>query len=88
LAGLTKAIKEHDPLFDPEGVVDFQKPKAAGACPPYFIYVDHNHKEVSMYIRGLNLLRRHDYESLLNNRKGEKVRQPERFLVHLNHACY
>ncbi|KAG0581838.1 hypothetical protein KC19_3G013800 [Ceratodon purpureus] len=72
LNGLSKAIKEHDPLFDPKGVVDFQKPTAHGACPPYFIYVDHALKEVSMYIRGLNLMHRQDYISLLNNRRGEK----------------
>lgn len=72
LDGLTKAIKEHDPLFDPKGVVDFQKPTAPGACPPYFILVDHEHKEVSMYIRGLNLIHRPDYVALMNNRRGEK----------------
>ena len=87
LDGLTKAIKEHDPLFDPKGVVDFQKPTAPGACPPYFILVDHEHKEVSMYIRGLNLIHRPDYVALMNNRRGEKVRQPERLLGHLN-GCY
>lgn len=80
MAGLTKAIKEHDPLFDPKGVVDFQKPRASDACPPYFIYVDHGRKEVSMYFRGLNLMHRQDYVTLLSNRKGEKVRQPERLL--------
>lgn len=72
LAGLTKAIREHDPLFDPKGVVQQNKPTTAGACPPYFIYVDHGRREVSMYIRGLNLMHRYDYEALLNNRKGEK----------------
>lgn len=73
LDGLSKAITEHDPLFDRKGVIDFQKPTAPGACPPYYIYVDHGHKEVSMYIRGLNLMHRQDYIALLNNRRGEKV---------------
>lgn len=84
LDGLTKAIREHDPLFDPKGVVEQNKPTAAGACPPYFIYVDHGRREVNMYIRGLNLMHRYDYETLLNNRKGEKVRQSERLLSWLS----
>lgn len=53
-----------------------------GACPPYFIYVDKERQEVSMYIRGLNLMHREDYKVLLNNRRGEKVLQPERLLSH------
>jgi len=59
-------------MFDPKQVLDFKHPKEAGACPPYFIYVDHEHREVSMYIRGLNLIHRQDYVALMNNRKGEK----------------
>ena len=73
LDGLSKAIKEHDPLFDVKGVVDFQKPRHPGACPPYFIYVDHGRKEVNMYIRGLNLIHEQDYIALMNNRRDEKV---------------
>lgn len=72
--GLIKPIREHEPQFDSRFVVDLQSPKAPRACPPYFIYVDHRYKEVSMYIRGLNLLHRRDYVVLLKNRKGEKVR--------------
>lgn len=71
---LIKPIREHEPQFDSKWVVDLQSPNAAGACPPYFIYVDHENKEVSMYIRGLNLLHRRDYVVLFKNRKGEKVR--------------
>ncbi|XP_024356849.1 uncharacterized protein [Physcomitrium patens] len=70
--GLIKPIREHEPQFDSRFVVDLQSPKAPRACPPYFIYVDHRYKEVSMYIRGLNLLHRRDYVVLLKNRKGEK----------------
>lgn len=70
--GLTKDINEHDPSFEPNGVVDFQRPSMPGACPPYFIYVDKERQEVSMYIRGLNLMHREDYKVLLNNRRGEK----------------
>ncbi|XP_073385649.1 uncharacterized protein [Physcomitrium patens] len=70
--GLIKPIREHEPQFDSRFVVDLHRPKAPRACPPYFIYVDHRYKEVSMYIRGLNLLHRRDYVVLLKNRKGEK----------------
>ena len=73
LEALAKDIQEHDPMFDPKQVLDFKHPKEPGACPPYFIYVDHEHREVSMYIRGLNLIHRQDYVALMNNRMGEKV---------------
>ena len=71
---LLKPIRAHEPLFDSKFVVDLQSPKVSSACPPYFIYIDHENKEVSMYIRGLNLLHRRDYVELFKNRKGEKVR--------------
>lgn len=73
MKGLTKPIRKHEPQFDSKGVVDLQCPTDVGACPPYFIYVDHEYKEVSMYIRGLNLLHRRDYVVLFKNRKGDKV---------------
>lgn len=74
MKSLIEPIRVHEPQFDSKWVVDLQSPKATGACPPYFIYLDHDNKEVSMYIRGLNLLHRRDYVVLFNNRKGEKVR--------------
>jgi hypothetical protein len=72
MKGLTKPIRKHELHFDSKGVVDLQCPTDVGACPPYFIYVDHEYKEVSMYIRGLNLLHRRDYVVLFKNRKGDK----------------
>jgi hypothetical protein len=70
---LVKPIRKHEPHFDYKGVVDLQQPTGAGECPPYFVYVDHEYKEVAVYIRGLNLLHRRDYVALMNNRKGEEV---------------
>lgn len=70
---LVKPIRKHEPHFDCKGVVDLQQPTGAGECPPYFVYVDHEYKEVAVYIRGLNLLHRRDYVALMNNRKGEEV---------------
>ncbi len=70
---LEKAIKEHDPSFNAQNVVAFEHPSEPGGCPPYFVHVDHERKEVGMYIRGLNLLHHQDYITLMNNRKGEKV---------------
>ncbi|CAK9217364.1 unnamed protein product [Sphagnum troendelagicum] len=72
LEELTKLIREHHPTFDPHGVVEFQHPQEHGACPPYFIYLSHERKELAMYIRGLQLLHRQDYVTLMNNRKDEQ----------------
>ncbi|CAM6007345.1 unnamed protein product [Sphagnum balticum] len=72
LEELTKLIREHHPTFDPHGVVEFQQPQEHGACPPYFIYLSHERKELAMYIRGLQLLHRRDYVTLMNNRKDEQ----------------
>ncbi|KAH9570759.1 hypothetical protein CY35_02G057900 [Sphagnum magellanicum] len=72
LEELTKLIREHHPTFDPHGVVEFQHPQERGACPPYFIYLSHERKELALYIRGLQLLHRQDYVTLMNNRKDEQ----------------
>ncbi|CAK9215057.1 unnamed protein product [Sphagnum troendelagicum] len=72
LEELTKLIREHHPTFDPHGVVEFQHPQEHGACPPYFIYLSHERKELAMYIRGLQLLHRQDYVTLMNNQKDEQ----------------
>lgn len=41
-----------------------------GRAPPYIIYVDHDHQEIVLAIRGLNLARESDYKLLLDNRLG------------------
>ncbi|URE01018.1 Lipase 3 N-terminal region [Musa troglodytarum] len=44
-----------------------------GRCPPYLIYVDREHKEVVLAVRGLNLVRDSDYKVLLDNRLGQQM---------------
>ncbi|XP_074566587.1 uncharacterized protein LOC141823220 isoform X2 [Curcuma longa] len=44
-----------------------------GKCPPYLIYVDREHKEVILAVRGLNLVRESDYKVLLDNRLGQEM---------------
>lgn len=44
-----------------------------GRCPPYIIYTDHDHREIILAIRGLNLVRESDYEVLLDNRLGRQM---------------
>ncbi|KAI5071035.1 hypothetical protein GOP47_0013286 [Adiantum capillus-veneris] len=69
---LEREIKEHIPSFDKGCIVKFDHPNSRGSCPPYFICVDHQRREIGMYIRGLNLLHRHDYVCLMSNRRGEQ----------------
>ncbi|XAR73547.1 hypothetical protein NMG60_11007548 [Bertholletia excelsa] len=44
-----------------------------GRAPPYLIYADHNHREIVLAIRGLNLVKESDYKLLLNNRLGMQM---------------
>lgn len=44
-----------------------------GNAPPYIIYLDHDHSEIVLAIRGLNLVKESDYEMLLNNRLGMQM---------------
>ncbi|KAF8017174.1 hypothetical protein BT93_H2382 [Corymbia citriodora subsp. variegata] len=41
-----------------------------GQAPPYIIYVDHEHREIVLAVRGLNLAKESDYQLLLDNRLG------------------
>lgn len=41
-----------------------------GHAPPYMVYADHDHREIVLAIRGLNLVKDSDYKLLLNNRLG------------------
>ncbi|CAK9156033.1 unnamed protein product [Ilex paraguariensis] len=44
-----------------------------GQAPPYTIYVDHDHREIILAIRGLNLGKESDYKLLLDNRLGMQM---------------
>ncbi|XP_057971666.1 uncharacterized protein LOC131160243 [Malania oleifera] len=44
-----------------------------GNAPPYLIYADHEHREIVLAIRGLNLIKESDYKVLLDNRLGMQM---------------
>lgn len=44
-----------------------------GNAPPYVIYLDHDHSEIILAIRGLNLVKESDYKLLLDNRLGMQM---------------
>ncbi|KAK2387795.1 alpha/beta-Hydrolases superfamily protein [Trifolium repens] len=44
-----------------------------GHAPPYIIYVDHDHREIVMAVRGLNLAKESDYKTLLDNKLGQQM---------------
>ncbi|XAR73546.1 hypothetical protein NMG60_11007547 [Bertholletia excelsa] len=44
-----------------------------GRAPPYLIYADHDHREIVLAIRGLNLVKQSDYKLLLDNRLGMRM---------------
>lgn len=71
---LEKLIKEQQPTFSKKIVVRFDHPSVKdGHCPPFFISMDDDRREVALYMRGLNLLHKDDYVALMSNRKSEKV---------------
>ncbi|KAF1897131.1 hypothetical protein Lal_00034833 [Lupinus albus] len=43
-----------------------------GRAPPYVVYLDHDHADIVLAIRGLNLAKESDYAVLLDNRLGKK----------------
>ncbi|XP_019453603.1 PREDICTED: uncharacterized protein LOC109355111 [Lupinus angustifolius] len=43
-----------------------------GRAPPYVLYLDHNHADIVLAFRGLNLAKDSDYAVLLDNRLGKK----------------
>lgn len=47
--------------------------ETGGHAPPYIIYVDHDHREIVMAVRGLNLAKESDYKLLLDNRLGKQM---------------
>lgn len=44
-----------------------------GRSPPYMIYIDHDHREIVLAIRGLHLARGSHYKILLNNKLGGRM---------------
>lgn len=44
-----------------------------GQAPPYLIYCDHDHSQIVLAIRGLNLAKESDYKLLMNNRLGMRM---------------
>ncbi|KAF5747469.1 hypothetical protein HS088_TW05G00190 [Tripterygium wilfordii] len=60
--------------LDPDCVVKrVTYEETQGRAPPYIIYVDHEHKEIVLAIRGLNLIKESDYKLLLDNRLGMQM---------------
>ncbi|KAL3735662.1 hypothetical protein ACJRO7_024742 [Eucalyptus globulus] len=47
--------------------------RTLGHAPPYIIYVDHDHCEIVLAIRGLSLAKESDYKLLLDNRLGMQM---------------
>ncbi|XP_057761964.1 uncharacterized protein LOC130982115 [Arachis stenosperma] len=43
-----------------------------GGAPPYILYIDHDHADIVLAIRGLNLAKESDYAVLLDNRLGKR----------------
>ncbi|KAJ0966673.1 hypothetical protein J5N97_023590 [Dioscorea zingiberensis] len=44
-----------------------------GRVPPYLVYLDHDHSDIVLAVRGLNLARESDYAVLLDNRLGKRM---------------
>ncbi|CAN4096737.1 unnamed protein product [Withania somnifera] len=72
----------HNPKFPPPGgyrlnpdwvIKRVTYEQTSGHAPPYLIYSDHEHKEIVLAIRGLNLLNESDYKVLLDNRLGKQM---------------
>ncbi|XP_049366216.1 uncharacterized protein LOC125831066 isoform X2 [Solanum verrucosum] len=72
----------HKPKFPPPGgyrlnpdwvVKRVTYEQTSGQAPPYLIYCDHEHQEIVLAIRGLNLLSESDYKVLLDNRLGKQM---------------
>lgn len=78
------AVYEDDirhPLWEPPGgyginpdwlILKKTHEDTLGRAPPYFLYLDHDHADIVLAIRGLNLAKESDYAVLLDNRLGKK----------------
>ncbi|KAM7523851.1 hypothetical protein LguiA_013753 [Lonicera macranthoides] len=72
----------HHPMFPPAGgyllnpdwvIKRVTYKQTHGHAPPYLIYLDHDHREIVLAIRGLNLLKESDYKLLLDNKMGMQM---------------
>ncbi|CAN4114783.1 unnamed protein product [Withania somnifera] len=72
----------HNPKFPPEGgyklnpnwaVKHVAYKETLGNAPPYLIYLDHEHQEIVVAIRGLNLVKNSDYKVLMDNKLGKQM---------------
>ncbi|XVF50842.1 hypothetical protein PTKIN_Ptkin04bG0136400 [Pterospermum kingtungense] len=78
------AVYEEDlqhPLWEPPGgyginpdwlILGRTYEDTQGQAPPYILYVDHDHADIVLAIRGLNLAKESDYQLLLDNKLGKK----------------
>ncbi|KAL6225932.1 hypothetical protein ACLB2K_004780 [Fragaria x ananassa] len=73
LCRLILAVYEPD-LRIPECVVKrVSYEQTLGRAPPYLIYLDHQHRDIVLAVRGLNLVKESDYELLLDNKLGMQM---------------
>ncbi|KAH7556997.1 hypothetical protein ACOSP7_026336 [Xanthoceras sorbifolium] len=72
----------HNPQYQPSGgyrlnpdwvVKRVTYEQTHGHAPPYIIYLDHDHREIVLAIRGLNLIKESDYKLLLDNKLGRQM---------------
>ncbi|XP_057831054.2 uncharacterized protein LOC131041848 isoform X2 [Cryptomeria japonica] len=47
--------------------------QTGGRAPPYIIYLDHEHREIVLAIRGLNMVMESDYALLWDNKLGQQM---------------
>ncbi|KAJ9545755.1 hypothetical protein OSB04_025462 [Centaurea solstitialis] len=78
------AVYEDDlkcPLWEPPGgyginpdwlIVKRTYDDTCPRAPPYLLYLDHNHADIVLAIRGLNLASQKDYVLLLDNKLGQR----------------
>jgi len=67
-------IPQHGYRLNPDRVIKrVNYEQTQGRAPPYIIYIDHDHKDIVLAIRGLNLYKESDYKTLLDNRLGMQM---------------
>ncbi|XAR53654.1 Triacylglycerol lipase [Bertholletia excelsa] len=78
------AVYEDDlwhPLWEPDGgyginpdwiILKRNYEDTQGRAPPYFLYLAHDHADIVLAVRGLNMAKESDYAVLLDNRLGKR----------------
>jgi hypothetical protein len=78
------AVYEDDlrcPLWEPPGgyginpdwlILKKTYEDTQGQAPPYMLYLDHDHQDIVLAIRGLNLAKESDFAVLLDNKLGKR----------------